>query len=206
MRRLRVRFSSLSALLLTTIVGLLIVVVLQWRELRQVRPELRRLRNEVGELSIGDPSKPHVVRVRTVDEHHWKWRFWIPDGKHYSLKFRARQVPKSGFPTNVAAFEFPQAGEVWIEYRIDPDSAPNSWSDKLSTSVHEYRSDPTELEWMNWKDGARSNTTDVGYYTSAKNPDESILLIRYRASQHATKESQIEEPSDGFIIWLVPKP
>ena len=81
MLRFRPRFSILTALLLMTIVGMVFAVVhVRNRaaslelELRTLAYENRQLRDEVGALSIDDPSKIYAIRVRTDDDRTWKWR------------------------------------------------------------------------------------------------------------------------------------
>ena len=57
----RPRFSLLTAFLLLTIAGLSIVVVQLWREIGPLRQEIRRYRNEIGELTIYDEiGRAHV--------------------------------------------------------------------------------------------------------------------------------------------------
>src|SRR5262245_4620503 len=120
----RPRFSLLSALLLMTIVGLVIVVIQLWRDIKPLRAELRRLRNEVGALSIEDPTKPHAIQVRIVDDNTWKWRVWIPEGKKYELKIATQDIPQQGFPQSNGSMVLDEPGETWVQYRIarSPDS------------------------------------------------------------------------------------
>ena len=66
--------SLLTAVLLMTIVGMAIVIVQLWREVAPLRAEVRRFRDEMGQLTISDPSKFHAIEVRTSDKMIWKWR------------------------------------------------------------------------------------------------------------------------------------
>lgn len=60
----RARFSLLTLLLVTTIVAISITVTMLNREIGPLQEDVARLRNEVGELNIGDPTKLHAIRGR----------------------------------------------------------------------------------------------------------------------------------------------
>src|SRR5947207_15917846 len=85
MRLFRPRISLLTALLLMTIAGLAIVVVLQWREVGPLRAENRRMRDELGYLSIDDPTKAYAIQLKTVGDEPWKWRVYLPPGGKYEM-------------------------------------------------------------------------------------------------------------------------
>ena len=84
MHRFRPRISLLSALLFMTIAGMAIVIVQLWREVGPLRAEVRRLRNELGVLTVENPSRLHAIEVRTKDEMIWKWRIWVPERRRQS--------------------------------------------------------------------------------------------------------------------------
>lgn len=200
-RSWRPRLSIRTALLLMTIVGLSITVMQLWRELVPLRVELRELRDEVGRLSVDDPTKPYAIQVRSPDEHAWKWRIWIPEDRSYLLKFTSERIPKLGFPANSGLITLEQSGETWIEYRLSPDAKSGIWYDTLSTPVGSVGSSPQD--WVNWKQ--RTSTDDgVGHTTKEYEPGKPIVLARKRVSQMATDSSKIEDPAAGFMIWLEP--
>ena len=64
-----IRFSLFTAILLTTIVGLTIVVVVLWREVGPLRVEVRQMRAQLGKLTIDDAE---ALRQRTVEESRAK--------------------------------------------------------------------------------------------------------------------------------------
>lgn len=197
----RVQFSLITVLLVVTIVGLAMMVVLLWKKSSATQAEVRGLRDEVGRLVVDDPSRVHVARVRTPGEHTWKWRVWIPEGKSYALKFRMSQVPATGFPTNVTTFQLGQTGETWVEYRIEPHAPPADWADLLSTPIQSHSSSPEELNWMS-KSRSTVDGEGVGYTTQSSEAGSRVLLYRHRVSEKATSSKLIEDPSEGFIIWL----
>jgi hypothetical protein len=195
------RFSLPTAFLLMTIVCLATVMVLLWREVGPLRAEVRRLRDEVGALSVDDPTKPCAIRVRTKDEYTWKWRVWIPEGREYRLKYSGEQIPKNGIPQSHGSITLSDPGEIWIEYRISPNPQSEQWSDKLYTPNAAVGS--AMQKWVKW---TRRTTTNEGisYTTQVTEPGKIIVLNRERVSQTAADSSRIEDPSAGFMIWLEP--
>ena len=92
---LRPRISLLTALLLTTIVGLTIVVALFWREIGPLRTEVRLLRNETGRLLVEDVDDIYAVALRPLapgETGAWSWRVYLPPGQSYRV--RAGVAPK----------------------------------------------------------------------------------------------------------------
>jgi hypothetical protein len=197
----RPRFSLLTSLLVMTIVGLAIGVWQLWREIAPLRADLRRLRDEVGALSIDDRTKPCAIRVRANDEFTWKWRLWIPEGRSYILKYASEQIPQNGFPKGHGTITLSEPGETWIEYRIAPDPRSGLWMDKLLTPGVSVGS--SSQDWVKW---SKRTGTGAGVSESTKvfEPGDKIVLARERVSQRATNSSKIEDPSAGFMIWLEP--
>jgi hypothetical protein len=201
MFRFRPRISLLSSLLLMTVVGLAIIVAQLWSEVGPLRSELRRLRDEVGALSIDDPTKPCAIAVRTTDDFTWKWRLFIPDGRSYKLKYSGERIPKDGIPQAHGTISLSDAGETWIEYRIKSDPQSGIWTDTLRTPFAGVGS--SRQEWVTW-DRRTSSSPGVGYTTQTFELGKLIVLARHRVSQKAGDSSKIENPSAGFMIWLEP--
>ncbi len=198
-RKWRPRLSLLSALLLMTILGMGCVIVLQWREVGPLRAELRKLRNEIGVLTIDDPLKLHAIQLRTTeDDNVWKWRVWIPEGKEYQLNLANSSISAKGFPNTNGMIVLDQQGETWIEYRMKR-NADGHWSSTLSTPEGSIGSSQT---WVTG--GRRSSTSEgVGHETiSVPASDKPVVLIRYRISDTGA----IGDPAAGFMIWLEPQP
>jgi hypothetical protein len=199
--RFRPRISLLTSLLLMTIVGLTIVVAQLWREVVPLREENRGLRDEVGRLSIDDPTKTSVIEVRTTDDFTWKWRVWIPEGRAYQLQMATEDIPKTGYPESRGTISLDEPGETWIEYRIAPSPNSELWMDKLSTPTASVGS--SSQPWVKWKRHT-STGEGVGHSTDVFEPGSNVLIARHRVSQTATSSDKIEDPSAGFMIWLEP--
>ncbi len=94
----RPRFSLLTLLLLLTIAAIVVTVWQLYAELGPLRGEVKRLRNEVGELSVDDKTKLHAIRVPTDAESTWKWRVWIPKGRATVAHFHWGDISLTGLP------------------------------------------------------------------------------------------------------------
>jgi hypothetical protein len=167
---------------------------------RLLETENRRLRDEVGELSVDDDSRLHIIRVDTKNEFEWAWRVWVPEGRSYRLRVIGDRIPKQGFRDDGGTTFLREPGEHFVRYRIGRDPRDNRWSGTLSTRGAGISS--TGGEWVEW--GSRTATTDgVGPTTETFPPGQRVLLARHRVSQ-AKSSSDIEDPSAGFLIWLEP--
>jgi hypothetical protein len=162
--------------------------------------ENRRLRDEVGELTVEDESQFHAMRTASNNELEWVWRIWIPEGRSYQLRSFDESIPKAGFPQGGGTLILRDPGEHWVRYRIERNPRDNRWRGTLSTRGGSVGGD--DHAWVEW--GSRTSTTDgVGNATEVFPPDESVVLIRHRVSQ-ARSSDKIEDPAAGFLIWLEP--
>jgi hypothetical protein len=194
------RFSLLNTLLLMTIIGLTIVVVQLWREVGPLREEVRGLRNEVGRISVDDPTKLHAIRVDTADELTWKWRIWVPENRVYVIRCFGQEVPKDGFPSEGGSIWLREPGEHVIQYRIERDRRDDKWYGQLETVSGSVGKDLQP--WVSWS-SKTSTSGGVGNTTRSFDADERVELIRHRVSQSGDS-TKIEDPAAGFMIWLEP--
>jgi hypothetical protein len=203
-RALRVSLRTL--LVLTAFVAMMVSLLVSTgnnRRLARVNESLvaenRRLRDEVGELSIDDEGRLHAIRTSADSYLEWTWRVWIPKGREYRLRCVASDVPAKGWPTGTGAsiMRLP-AGEQVIRYRIRRDPRDGRFYGDLSTSDgsvghHEH-------PWVEWPSRV-STTGGVGTTTRAYEADRIVELCRHRVSQASSSED-IEDPSAGFLIWF----
>lgn len=200
--RHRPRFSLLTLLLLMTIAAMGIVIWPLWGEVEPLRTEVRRLRNEVGALSVEDETKFHAIAVPTSDEFTWKWRVWIPPGRHYRVFYQGDAIPKAGYPASLGSISLGTSGEQWVEYRIRQDLRAGQWMGALATRDSGVGS--CQQDWVEWSRKA-SEGEGVGRTTTVFEPNERVLLQRFRVSQ-TNSSSQVEDPAAGFMIWVEPAP
>lgn len=114
----RAKFSLLTTLLLTALLGAVIAVyVVEQRrradmnaaaaQQRELQSELETLRIEQGHLIIEDEEKAYVVEVLTEDRWiggdllRWRYRVYLPklpEGVSYLLRVCRGTIPTSGYP------------------------------------------------------------------------------------------------------------
>ena len=200
----RLRFSLQTLALIVTIVAMAIVIGLLYSELVPLRDENRRLRDEVGELTIEDESKFHAILTPHIDpdEFRWRWRIWIPEGRSYRLQFASHKIPKQGVPTPQGTLTLNEPGEQWVEYRMFRETDSGKWRDILSVKNASVSGD--YQQWPEWTHRVGAGN-GVGDMTEVFEPDKRVELIRRRMSQAANSAS-IEDPAAGYMIWLDPAP
>ncbi len=81
----RLRFSLRTLLVATTFLAMALTIVILAMKLFPLQAEVQRLRNEVGYLTVDDPTKVHAIRVATVKDGTFRYRIWIPNGGNYCL-------------------------------------------------------------------------------------------------------------------------
>ncbi len=205
-RHWRLRFSLLTALLVTTIVALAVLVVAQWREVGPLSTEVQLLRDEVGELSIEDPTRLHAIELATDDRETWRWRVWVPAGGAVAAKFKWGDVSRTGFPHDAAEIDL-QPGESVITLRAERGQADGQWKCTLQTEggVGETVAIPDGAAWFDWTGSDCLEGTGIGRSTSVENSDKAeFLLMRYRVVHYEDLvNGQLPEgPVPGFIVWL----
>jgi hypothetical protein len=184
-----------------TIIGMAIVTARLWHEVRPLRAEVRRLRDEVGALSIDDPKKVYAIQVRTTPDYIWKWRVWVPEGRTYLLKYAGENIPNAGIPKPNGSITVNTIGETWVQFNISPEAAATRWAGSLQTPGGSVGG--ASQDWVKWKRQVSSGESVV-HATKEFEPDKVIVLARHRVSEKATSSNQVEDPSAGFMIWLEP--
>lgn len=202
--RWRPRFSILSALLAMTIVGLAIVTTRLWREVGPLRQELRRLRDEVGELSVDDATKIHAMEVRTNDPLMWKFRVWVPAGQKAVAKARWGDVPRVGFPQPKSSV-YLNPGEQWVTYCVKHSPSLDSWSVALESATGGSAETIQKNDrWWRWPESAGvwgegvQNTTGV-----FKDDQDALVLKRWRVADTKNSDDfKKMQTTAGFMIWV----
>ncbi len=162
--------------------------------------ENKRLRNELGELSIDDETQLHAIRTASGESLEWAWRLWIPEGHEYKLRGDGGKIAKNGWPNEGGTMFLRDAGELVVRYRITQDPRDGKWYGSLSTRSGSVGKD--SQEWVTWK-STSSTTSGIGATTEAfaESRDTVVELCRHLVSQE-NSSSKIEDPASGFVIWL----
>jgi hypothetical protein len=172
---------------------------------QSLEKENRRLRDEVGELSIEDESQLHAIRLPNKDYFEWTWRIWIPRGRGYRVRCVDGKIPAEGWPegTGGGTITLREPGEHVVRYRVLGDPKDGRHYGSLSTRSASVGKNAHP--WVEWP--SQTSTTDgVGTTTRAfPTTEPRVELCRHRVSQ-ASSSTDIEDPAAGFLIWLEPIP
>ena len=93
MFRFRPRLSLFNALLLMTVIGLSIGVAQLWREVRPLREELSRLRQELGYLAVEDENKIYAIQLPGPESNSFRYRIYLPKNRKFNIHLRILTVP-----------------------------------------------------------------------------------------------------------------
>jgi hypothetical protein len=215
--KLRVRFSLLSFLLASATICL---AVSHWHtswQLATARMELRKLRDEVGYLSIDDRAKFHAVAIETGAPNTWQWRLFVPKGARYKWNIACDEIPKHSPPARAGITAvsnepyWETANEVVVTARLREADEGNwtlSVTSKIGDSKHQM-SDATlkiprdKIELMT-KVSVFDGHVIGSKGTAVCEADGPIILLQRRACEKQPNGSY--QPSDGpmpgFMIWL----
>ena len=96
--KLTPRFSLLGFLLTVTALCLGISHWNTSRKLATSEIELRRLRDEVGYISVDDNEKFHAIALETFNPNTWRWRLFVPKGIRYEWNIACDKIPMNSPP------------------------------------------------------------------------------------------------------------
>jgi hypothetical protein len=107
-RKLPLSFSLLSFLLAT---GLILAVV------SHVRTSLllENYREKSDELEIESPERIHVRRMKYSNHCIWRWRVFLPEGRHFYLNAATKGVRDGKLPPAEQRRLFDAAGQVIVD-------------------------------------------------------------------------------------------
>jgi hypothetical protein len=95
---LKFQYSLSSILWLTLCVALALSSVLMYRRMEKAERENVMLRAEAAYLTVGDESQFHAAYVKSYNRFAWRWRMFVPRGRHLVVKAYFGDVPQSGMP------------------------------------------------------------------------------------------------------------
>jgi hypothetical protein len=200
----RPRFSLLTALLVTSFVGMAIVIVQFWREIGPLRDEVRQLRTEVGRLTIDDPSKIQGIEVPTPSDRTWIWRIWIPPGQSIFIGCAVGDVPKDGEPPHGRTVPL-DPGENLVSLTFFRDEDDPRWKYRFGQPTATFPGIvPEGQDWLNWTEFQQHGRISFGPKPSTL-PDfpTKHVIVRKRMSRlGGPNPFDASEPLPGFIVWL----
>jgi len=224
----RPRFSLLTAILLMTIVGLVIVIAQLWREVGPLRDENRRMRTELGQLTIEDPTRAYAISVPTFEDDTWKWRIYLPPGGQYSLCEYSGRLPGPNSRTGKPWFDGVRrsgsgsistgtnfGGEFLLEAKLMKEgdtwyfvtSYTNRNGGQSSSSLGKSSINQSSNDWLS-DGGSRRSSSDVTVDQKSFGPGTPILLLHmYRpviteTPGGARSRTDPAGPADGIAVWI----
>ena len=113
------RISLRTLLLLVPLVAMGLVIWQSKTELGSLRTEVRKLRDETGQLTIEDPEKIHAIQIATDYPLAWKWRIYVPDGRTVRVANRNHHIPKDSIPETKNGLSLAGPNEFVVTVKID---------------------------------------------------------------------------------------
>lgn len=215
MSRFRPRISLLTAILLTTIVGLSIVTAQLWREVAPLREQVRSMRSELGLLNIEDPTVAQAIQLGTRETDHWKWRIYLPEPGDYELFVYDGIIPPRQFHTkwydevrkHAGGMSTTMDGGEFV-FSVELDKEGDRWMLRtsrgvdLDTSVMSVNGD-----WLSNTD-SHGITSSVGYDAAVTykpgQPIHIMTLLEPVVTKNGTSTSWSSPtgPANGIVIWI----
>lgn len=192
-------------------------------QLQQTKKDLRKLRDETGELSVDDPSKFHAIALDADEPNTWRWRLYTPKGHRYFWNITCGEIPADGVPSpgphvisghsNEPFWEHdnevlvtvklrPVSDEEWtlsVESRIGGGSMPQMYGAQAKVAADKIR-------WMS--DSCINGQVRGDRGTEVLDPHGPIILLQRRACERQPDGSYkpSEKPMPGFVVWLEEQP
>ncbi len=221
----RPRVSLLTVMLLLTIAGLGVGLWQAGREVAPLRAEVRRLRAEVGELSIDDPERIYVLPLDddALERHTWKWRIFLPQVQVYAVHVATMRIPEIGDVAPNCSSTI-RGGEyvLTIGLRKQRDgrwAVVTRWKETKGGSPQgTFGSicgiNPTS-DWLDKERGVQTSGV-IGAGQDSFDAGRPVELLRLRAMDFTPQYPQSDDPiyehvgtsrpsvgpADGFLLWI----
>lgn len=200
----RPRITLRTLLLLVPIFAMGLVIWQSNADLESLRTEVRKLRDETGQLTIDDPEKIHAIQIVTDYPLAWKWRIYIPEGRKVRIANYNHQISKDGLPE--ANNGLPLIGPKEFVVTVKLDKQPDGrWRSGVSCDGQTtYRIIPDGA--TSWLDEGESGSQfkQVHRDVSVEQAGEPLVLLRKRVFYDRGQIPPVNEPAktDGLLVWL----
>lgn len=203
--RFSLRALMLALVLLTLFASHLVTSYRLWR----AEGEVRRLRDQLGELVVSDPTRIHVLPVELQEPKAWRWRLYLPPSRNYELHEAMSDIPPQGVVRGGHSVFRP--GEYTVTARIQRDEHAR-WSlmlfyDQGSASMP-FPAEQTD--WLERREGGFQTEGVIGTVhgrgTQVFAPNDAVVLLRVRASTKVPGGgwSAPAGPTQGVLLWIRP--
>ena len=180
--------------------------------------ELAALRDELGVFEIVDPSKPHVLSVRTLEPNAFRFRVYLPPRrKDYEVCCSVGDIPVRGMPSDNYEFQqlqglsnqalVPKVGGTFavdVFLRKDEEGKmrlyvrhPQGTLQPALRATHLLLKDDQPQVWRIEPSGPPQ--------LQVLDPREPVVLLRWRVSPESASTAAGEfpdDPTDGVMVWI----
>ncbi len=191
-----------------TVVVLTVSHLLTSRELQTSNSENKRLRDELGRLTVKDASQLGLLAIPTTESNTWRWRIYMPADVQLRMGITdAGIIPTPGAPiagANVGYFDAPlPAGEGLVEAKLYK-GGDDVWTVSVRTSDGTMTCELRNGD-LSWLDGSAFFRTRIGS-TESRTVDASkvVPLLRHVVVKHDSLTPSSPNPNPGIMIWLEP--
>lgn len=224
----RFRLSLLSLLTIVTLAALSIAVWMQWRELKPLRAENKKLNEERGTLVIEDRSKLNAIKIpdRFAGEGRTSFRVYVPEGQLYWVFCVVNGIPKDGYPelkrfpdktgilgsgTNLPLFGRLDPGEHVVsvktlrrgDKRSDISLAVDFLDASANTKADVWPSVAPET-YAVFGDGVKSMTVTADGSGKLALLRRRIQAVAESAVYNTSATIERDAPLDGVMLWIEP--
>jgi hypothetical protein len=161
-------------------------------------------------ITITEPTKIHILTLPTLDDHHWKWRVYLPPtaSSSHALKVAIGKIPATGFDAKtVSECHFGASGELTVEAFLRRDQAgKNVFTVQVPGMAVKSNSKLTDQQADELSGGTSLELAGSGMTEIIDNAGP-IRLLRDRVPQpdpHRPWQMIYDggEPSFGILLWL----
>ncbi len=211
----RVRFTLRELILMTALLCTVVSHVRTSYELQGLRQEARRLRDELGYLTIEDDAKVHAIALTPEQSYtakRWRWRLHLPSGQRFRVVYKFSELPVEGLPrdndgffddlpseTTLSASAVREPTGAWrFVLHYDKPLSPYGQTRIQAIAPDDWLKEDVSLSW----DLAGSETTE------SVERGEPMVLLRLRPSKNIVTPGGMPgltidtEPTDGLMLWI----
>lgn len=210
----RIRFSLRTfflALLVLSLIGSHLYVSFKWR---QAQTDVQRLRDELGYLTIDDPTQFYVRETSGLmgERLSWRWRIYLPPAQ-WHLHVATGQIEEDNYSGGAVMPSGPPQGEFTLRANLERNDF-GGWSLVVSYpgGGDQFPIMPLHTDWRysgfyvgpsQPGPGQRKMNLDIagsGKHTESFLDDDRVVLLRLRAP--TAEQAANKEPCDGVMIWF----
>jgi hypothetical protein len=179
------------------------------KENRRLHAENKKLKNELGELTIedGNEHKLHAIQVPNLESTAWKWRIHVPKGRKFQLHAKCGTISATGEVLGSGLiFATLHPGEALVTAALVKNTegkweffAEGRSGNSSSSSRGGLNEDIVKLVGH-----CTSSSSGVGSETIVAEPGDNLTLLKYRMyRKNANGKNTFDGPGDAGISVVI---